>query len=142
MQPPCRLLPTLLLAVPLCLSAPRGRAEPAEDKKGEASWVEAMKKVHARFKGTPGTFAHFGDSITISMAHWAPLRGEPKKMSKDMARAHKLVKGYMKEDCWAKWKGPKFGNEGSMTIRWADDNVSKWLKDHNPETVLIMFGTN
>jgi len=29
-----------------------------------------------------------------------------------------------------------------MTIRWADDNVGTWLKDHNPETAVIMFGTN
>jgi lysophospholipase L1-like esterase len=29
-----------------------------------------------------------------------------------------------------------------MTIRWADENVDKWLKAHNPETAVIMFGTN
>jgi lysophospholipase L1-like esterase len=29
-----------------------------------------------------------------------------------------------------------------MTIRWAHDNVDKWLKEHNPETAVIMFGTN
>ena len=45
-------------------------------------WLEPMKKVHARFTGTPGTFAQFGDSITVSMAFWAPLRGEPKNMPK------------------------------------------------------------
>ena len=27
-------------------------------------------------------------------------------------------------------------------IRWAHDNVDAWLKKHNPETALIMFGTN
>jgi lysophospholipase L1-like esterase len=48
----------------------------------------------------------------------------------------------MKPDCWAKWKGPDFGSNGSMTIRWAHDNVDKWLTKHSPETVLIMFGTN
>jgi lysophospholipase L1-like esterase len=101
-----------------------------------------MKKVHARFTGTPGTLALFGDSITISMAFWAPLRGEPKNMPDDMARAHKLVKSYLKPDCWAKWRGPAYGNNGSMTIRWADENVDKWLKAHNPEAAVIMFGTN
>jgi lysophospholipase L1-like esterase len=29
-----------------------------------------------------------------------------------------------------------------MTIRWAHENVETWLKKLNPETVLIMFGTN
>jgi lysophospholipase L1-like esterase len=29
-----------------------------------------------------------------------------------------------------------------MTIRWADENIDKWLKKLNPETALIMFGTN
>jgi lysophospholipase L1-like esterase len=48
----------------------------------------------------------------------------------------------MKPECWSKWKGPNFGNNGSMTIRWAHDNVDTWLKKHHPEVVLLMFGTN
>src|SRR5262245_22438732 len=80
-EKPMRLnvLPALLTAAALAAAAT------AADKTGAAredrSWVEAMKQVHARFKGTPGTFAHFGDSITVTMAFWAPLRGEPKGMS-------------------------------------------------------------
>jgi hypothetical protein len=109
---------------------------------GDPEWVEPMKKAHARFTGTPGTLALFGDSNSVSMAFWAPLRGEPKGMSKEMAAAHKLVKGTMREECWAKWRGSKYGNEGGMTIRWAHENVDKWLKDHNPEVAVIMFGTN
>jgi len=108
----------------------------------EPDWVEPMKKVRARFTGTPGTLALFGDSITVSMAFWAPLRGEPKEMPAEMAAAHKLVKSYIKPACWAEWRGPKFGNNGSMTIHWAHDNVDRWLKEHNPEVAVIMFGTN
>jgi hypothetical protein len=107
-----------------------------------ASWVGPMKEVHARFSGSPGTLALFGDSITVSMAFWAPLRGEPKGMSDAMARAHALVKKTMRPECWAGWRGPRFGNNGSMTIRWAHDNIDKWLKEHNPEVAVIMFGTN
>jgi lysophospholipase L1-like esterase len=59
-----------------------------------------------------------------------------------MAQAHALVKGYLKPDCWSKWKGPAYGNNGDMTIRWAHDNIDAWLKKLNPETALIMFGTN
>jgi hypothetical protein len=106
------------------------------------AWVAAMKKVHSDFKGTPGTFAHFGDSITVTKAFWTPLLYEPKKMSPEMSKARDAVKEYMKKDCWGDWKGPDFGNEGGMTIRWADDNVDKWLKKLNPEVVLLMFGTN
>jgi lysophospholipase L1-like esterase len=29
-----------------------------------------------------------------------------------------------------------------MTIRWVHENVDRWLKDHNPEATVIMFGTN
>jgi lysophospholipase L1-like esterase len=108
----------------------------------EPDWVGAMKKVRADFTGKPGTFATFGDSITVSMAFWSPLGFGPKNMPPEMAGAHALVKEYMRTECWNKWKGPKFGNTGSMTIRWADDNVAKWLQDHNPEVAVIMFGTN
>src|SRR5437763_12216668 len=29
-----------------------------------------------------------------------------------------------------------------MTIRWADENVDRWLKKLNPECAVLMFGTN
>ncbi len=106
------------------------------------AWVEPMKKVHAKFTGTRGTFALFGDSITVSLAFWAPLAGEAKGLSADAERAHKRVKAYLKPECWYKWRGPAYGNEGSTTVRWAHANVDKWLKKLNPETALIMFGTN
>jgi len=105
-------------------------------------WVEPMKKVHEKFTGTRGTFAQFGDSITVTMAFWAPVENAPKNMSPEAAKSHELVRGYMKPECWRNWKGPDFGSNGSMTIRWAQENVDKWLKKHNPEVVLIMFGTN
>ncbi len=108
----------------------------------ELEWVAAMKSVHARFKGMPGTFAHFGDSITVTMAFWSPLAYQPNNLDADAAGDLTLVKKTMKNDCWRGWKGPEYGNNGSMTIRWADDNVERWLKKLNPEVVLIMFGTN
>src|SRR5205809_115987 len=36
----------------------------------------------------------------------------------------------------------EFGINGSMTIRWAYDNVDQWLKKLNPEVAIIMFGSN
>ena len=126
----------VLLAATLSLSSTTLLADDA------APWAAPMKKVRAHFTGTPGTLALFGDSITVSLAFWAPLRGQPRGMPDDMAVAYTLVKEYLKPECWDKWRGPKYGNNGSMTIRWAHDNVDKWLKDHNPEVAVILFGTN
>jgi len=114
----------------------------AENIHGPNDWIEPMAKVHARFTGTKGTFAQFGDSISFTMAFWSPLAGQPKQMNADMIRAHLLVKRHMKPECWSQWKGPEFGNKSSMTIRWALDNVDQWLAKLNPETAVIMFGSN
>src|SRR5947207_1047636 len=58
-------LPAVILLALACAGA-RGEESP--------SWVAPMKKVRARFTGKPGTLAAFGDSITVTMALWAPLR--------------------------------------------------------------------
>ena len=112
------------------------RAAPPDD-----SWVPAMKKVHARFTGRPGTLAQFGDSITVSRAFWFGLQYERNSAPPEMTRAYELVKKHMLAECWD-WKGPQYGSEGGMTIRWAHENVDKWLDKLNPEVALIMFGTN
>src|SRR4051794_22682272 len=111
---PCA--PFLLLTAALAALAPA--AFPGDDV---PAWAGPMKQVRARFTGTPGTLALFGDSITVSMAFWAPLRGEAKGLSANAAAAHALVKEYLRPECWDKWRGPKYGNNGSMTIRWAHD---------------------
>ena len=124
--------------------------KPATDPKKPAAtrpaekpyWVEPMGKVHAKFKGEKATFAHFGDSITVTKAFWSSLKYSHKNMDKDTQKAFDLTKGYMKDKCWAGWKGGGFGNTGMMTIRWAHQNVDAWLKTMKPEVVLIMFGTN
>jgi len=108
----------------------------------EPPWVAPMKQVLGKFQGQHGSFAQFGDSITVTMAYWAPLRYEHKNLDAAGQKAFEVVNSYMNKDCWDKWKGPDFGSNGSMTIRWADENVERWLKKLNPEVVLIMFGTN
>lgn len=114
----------------------------ASARADEPAWVAPMKQVHAKFTGRAGTFANFGDSITVTMAYWAGLRYEHKNFDAPGEKAFELVNSYMLKDCWDKWKGPDFGSNGSMTIRWADENVDRWIKKLNPEVVLIMFGTN
>lgn len=108
----------------------------------DADWVGPMKEVHKKFTGTKGTLAQFGDSITVTLAYWAPIQGKPKNMTPETDKAFERVKAYMKPDCWRQWRGPDFGSEGRMTIRWAHENIDKWLKKHNPEVAVIMFGTN
>jgi lysophospholipase L1-like esterase len=127
------LLVTLILAL---ISFSAFAAETA------APWVQHMRDVHARFNGTNGTLGHFGDSITVTTAYWAPLRDTPRNTSPGAARAHALVKRYLKTECWRDWKGADFGNAGSMTIRWAHANVDRWLTRLNPEAIVLMFGSN
>jgi hypothetical protein len=135
-----RVLCTLVVTIIVSQQA-RAQAAPTSAADTAAYWVEPMKQVHAKFKGEKGTLATFGDSITVSLAFWAPLRNG-KNMSPAAEAAFKLVNGRMKPECWDKWRGPAFGNDGGMTIVWAEKNVQQWLHKHNPETALIMFGTN
>ena len=118
------------------------QARAAEGATQRPDWAEPMAAVHARFTGEKGTFAHFGDSITVTMAFWAPLPHSVRNAPEEMERALRRVKGYLRPVCWQGWKGPEFGNEGGRTARWACENVADWLKRMNPETALIMFGTN
>jgi lysophospholipase L1-like esterase len=104
-------------------------------------WVEPMKEVHARFTGEKGVFAQFGDSITDSRAFWTSLKWTRKDASPEMQAAFETVSGYMLDDCWDR-KGPEYGNQGSMTIRWADENIDTWLATLDPEVAIVMFGTN
>ncbi len=123
----------------LCLCAfATGQSSPPD----RTYWVDAMAKVHARFTGQKGTFAHFGDSITVTLAFWTPLLYERKNAPQEMEQAYQLAKSYLQKECWRDWKGPRFGNEGGMTIRWAHENIDAWLQHLNPEVALIMFGTN
>jgi lysophospholipase L1-like esterase len=135
----------VLVAALVSFAAPLASASPEKRKPDSTDpprWVEPMRKVHSKFTGRKGTFALFGDSITVSMAFWAGLPHDRKHMPRDGEKAFDLVNDHMLKECWAGWRGPRFGNDGGQTIRWAHQNIDQWLKDHNPETALIMFGTN
>jgi len=134
---------TILLVLPALLFAlPAHNPDLKTGKSESYYWVDSMARVHSKFTGQKGTFAHFGDSITVTLAFWTPLLYSRKNASEEMEQAYQLVKGYLKKECWRDWKGPQFGNEGSMTIRWAHNNINGWLERLNPEVALIMFGTN
>lgn len=128
-----------LVAVALVIGLIAARSAGAPAANG---WVEAMKRTHAKFTGRRGTFAHFGDSITVTMAFWAPLPHARRNAPPAMERAFQTVNAYMRPECWRAWKGAEFGSEGGRTIRWAYEKVEVWLKKLNPEVALIMFGSN
>src|SRR5262245_47534485 len=106
-------MPRLLAVLTLALAPALATAEPLP------SWVEPMRKVHAKFTGKRGTLGLFGDSITRSLAFWAPLPSNPRNLSAQAKADLELVNGHQHKDCWRVWRGPAYGNEGSMTIRWA-----------------------
>ena len=99
-------------------------------------------EVHSRFTGQPGTLAHFGDSITFSLAYSGALAYEPQGLAPALADDLRQVKQHLRPECWSEWRGPEFGNQGQMTIRWADENLDGWLKKLNPEVAVILFGSN
>ena len=117
-------------------------AVPCPSRAADPGWVGPMRAVHAKFTGTPGTLGLFGDSITHSRAFWAPWEYAPKDLPAEIAKDLDVVRKHAKPECWGKWRGPEYGNQGSMTIRWANENVDAWLKKLNPEAVVLMFGTN
>ena len=122
------------LAVILALSA----AAPA----GEDYWVEPMKKARAKFAGQRGTVAQFGDSITITMAFFVPIRDKAKNLPADLKPAQEWIGNYVQRRCWTAWKGADYGNEGRTTSAWGLSGMDRWLKKLNPEVALIMWGTN
>ena len=132
---PIRVCVACLMAAALVVVGDRARAADPE-------WVGPMKTVHAGFTGTPGALGLFGDSITYSLAFWAPWEYAPKTLDLETAKALATVRGYTKADCWRKWRGREYGNESGQTTRWAQENVDTWLKKLNPEVVVLMFGTN
>jgi lysophospholipase L1-like esterase len=132
----------LLILLTILLSLPTQGGEIKNDGSENPYWADTMSKVHSNFTGEKGTFAHFGDSITVTLAFWTPLLYSRKNAPEEMEQAYQLVKEYLKNECWRDWKGPEFGNEGRMTIRWAHENIDRWLLRLNPEVALIMFGTN
>ena len=133
---------SMFIRIGLVLALTLPTAHSAKAAPAAADWIPSMKEVHARFTGAPGTFAQFGDSITITLAFWAGLELPPRNMNEQTARAYALVKQHQKPECWRRWKGAEFGNNGSMTIRWADANIDRWLVKLNPEVALLMFGSN
>ncbi len=97
----------LILSTCTILGASHARGQqPGGAGRAEADWREAMSRVHARFHGRPGTFAHFGDSITVSLAFWTPLKYARKNAPAEMDRAFRRVEGHMRPSAGATGRVP------------------------------------
>lgn len=105
-------------------------------------WVAPMREVHARYRGVSGSCAHFGDSLTETLAYWAPLKLNRKRASPEFEHAYEVASARLALECWRDWKGPRFGNRSGAGIDWAAENIDDWLKRLNPEIAVILFGTN
>jgi len=103
--------------------------------------LQPMREVHKKHDGESGVLAQFGDSITHSLAFWAPLQWAADNLSNEGQSDYDLIKAHQKKECY-RWKGPDRGNQGRMTACWAAENVDDWLKSMNPEVAVLIFGTN
>lgn len=129
-----------------------GAAEPAGPKAAApgrpdaADWAGPMRRVHARFRGKPGTLAQYGDSITTSLAFLGPhawgAKIDPKNCPADVRADLDLVQGRANRRLWTEWKGPQWGNEGSMKSDWLAAHIDQWQKKIQPEVAVVLFGTN
>ena len=74
-----RIVMSPLVALPLLAAICTSSAAGAQLGRSDDAWVPAMKAVHEKFKGERGTYAHFGDSITVSRAFWFGLKYAPQE---------------------------------------------------------------
>lgn len=126
---------TALLGLP---TPPATAADPA--------WVAAMREVHARGVRAKaverGVIAHLGDSITYSMAYFAPLQyARDAEMDAATRDALERLQGRIRTECY-RWKGGDNGNYSGQTASWGSRNVERWIDELRPEIAVVMFGTN
>ncbi|GAB6164997.1 hypothetical protein JCM19992_09970 [Thermostilla marina] len=101
-----------------------------------------MRAVHARCEGRPGVILQIGDSITDSMAFFAPLEyAATAKLPPEAADALPVLQNYIRKECY-RWKGGEYGNASGQTAAWAVQHIDEWLERHKPELAIVMFGTN
>ncbi|MFH1708630.1 MAG: SGNH/GDSL hydrolase family protein [Planctomycetota bacterium] len=126
----------MILPALLALAGLAAAAEPA--------WVKPMRKVHAGFAGDETYIAQFGDSITVSMAFWSPLRwSDPDQYVPD--------DGLPKRPEGKRWrdvitgtdaKGGEFACDGGWTVQNMLQAMPAALDKTKPVAAVIMIGTN
>jgi len=105
-------------------------------------WVPAMRRVRAMQLGEPGVVMNIGDSITYSMAYFAPLQHvNHSDAPPAVQKAIRTLDDFIQPDCY-RWKGPNKGNASGRTARWALGSVDDWIDQLHPQIAIVMFGTN
>ncbi len=101
-------------------------------------WVFPMKQVHAKYSGQAGSVRLLGDSITMDENFWDGAAYVSAAPDFDL----QAVKAYIDPGSWLV-KGQGFGNMKGWTLKNGMGSLDVFiLKRQNPETCVIMFGTN
>ncbi|KKL22410.1 hypothetical protein LCGC14_2435720, partial [marine sediment metagenome] len=108
-------------------------------------WIQAMRKVHAKFKGKKGRCVLYGDSITYSMAFLGTAaygkdityKNIPPEAKADI----EAVWAYADRAFWQK-RHHSLGHEGQKKSDWFLARIDGWQKTLQPEVCAILFGTN
>lgn len=128
-------LTCLMAAGLLCAVVPNGSAE-------EPDWIAPMRAVPTAGNGEPGVVLNIGDSITYSMAYFAPLQTlNDESLPPPVRESLATVNSHIKTECY-RWKGSDKGNQGGQTAGWALQHIDRWIETLKPEVAIIMFGTN
>lgn len=105
-------------------------------------WVPAMRQVAAAGSGEAGVLLNLGDSISYSMAYFAPLQSIDRATApREVVAAATTLDAFLKRECY-RWKGPDYGNASGQTASWAGQHLDGWIETHRPQLAVVMFGTN
>jgi len=117
-----------------------GQAPQAEEQL--PAWVPAMRQVAAAGSGESGVLLNLGDSISFSLAYFAPLQWIDRDTSpREVIAARATLDAFLKPECY-RFKGPEHGNASGKTAEWALQHLDRWIDTYRPQLAVVMFGTN
>ena len=108
------------------------------------SWADAMRRVGAGAGGGPCYVAQFGDSITYSMAFWAPLGWADPGLyiPNDGLPKNPVDRRWRDAIQGCRDKGAEFGNFSGWRVTNLLGVVERVLEGHRPRAAILMIGTN
>ncbi|TVQ00340.1 MAG: hypothetical protein EA381_07660, partial [Planctomycetaceae bacterium] len=139
-QPTIRI--PLLHAVTLAAVVGVATCHVANGQQPLPDWVPAMRQVAAAGSGEAGVLLNVGDSISYSMAYFAPLQSiDRAKAPREVVAAAATLDAFLKRECY-RWKGPEHGNASGKTAGWGLQHLDGWIESLQPQLAVVMFGTN